>query len=68
MYRELLAHSDLLLWPQIGLAIFFVTFVAVLAQVFIVHRRGRGLEHISELPLQDDETLVPASERTSRHG
>jgi cbb3-type cytochrome oxidase subunit 3 len=57
MYQKLLSGSDLLILPQIGLAIFFLTFVAVLAHVVIAHRKGDRLAHMAELPLDDTEIV-----------
>lgn len=66
MYQKLLAGSDLLLLPQIGLAIFFLTFVAVLAHVVITRRKGESFDRVAELPLEDHETATPAGARGER--
>jgi len=63
MYQKLLSGSDLLILPQIGLAIFFLTFIAVLVHVVIAHRKGDRLQRMAELPLDDQETATPKNAR-----
>ncbi len=55
MFQEFFARSDLLFWPLVGLAIFFLTFLGVLAYVFFGMKKGRALDRIASLPLEDDQ-------------
>jgi hypothetical protein len=52
MYRQLLEHSSLLIFPLIALGLFLATFIAQV--VFTYARRKDAYEHISSLPLGDD--------------
>lgn len=55
MIRDFLAQSDLLIWPQVALVIFFAVFVGgVLFAAFGL--RGREEERrIASLPLEGEE-------------
>ncbi|MBZ0267419.1 CcoQ/FixQ family Cbb3-type cytochrome c oxidase assembly chaperone [bacterium] len=55
MFHDYLTRSDLLIWPLIGLAIFFTVFVGVLVRVILSGRRPRTLADLTALPLADDE-------------
>jgi cbb3-type cytochrome oxidase subunit 3 len=67
MYQEFYAGSDLLVFPLIGLGIFFVAFVAVIVYVLFFMRRGRELDRIASLPLDDDD-LPNSRMETVDHG
>jgi cbb3-type cytochrome oxidase subunit 3 len=56
-YKEWFAQSDLLMWPIVGLVIFFTVFLAVVVRVLRKGARGGGsLDRIASLPLADEET------------
>ena len=54
MYQEYLAQSDHLIWPLIGLLIFVLLFVGVLAYVFLGLRDQDKVNEIAALPLAED--------------
>ena len=54
MYQEYLSRSDHLIWPLIGLLIFVLLFVGVLAYVFLGLRDKSKVDEIAALPLADD--------------
>ena len=54
MYQEYLSKSDHLIWPLIGLLIFVLMFVGVLAYVFLGLRDKDKVDEIAALPLADD--------------
>ncbi|MFH1845138.1 MAG: hypothetical protein ABIF77_18275 [bacterium] len=54
MFQQFYAGSDLLIWPLVGLGIFFVTFVAVLLYVLVFLRGSKSVDHLAALPLEDD--------------
>lgn len=54
MYKEFYSHSELMNWPLVGLSIFFLTFLAVLAYVFFGLRKSREIDRMAALPLDDD--------------
>ncbi len=59
-YSEWLSRSELLLWPMIGLVIFFIAFLIVLARVFGGMRKNReALHHVATLPLDEEESPLP---------
>jgi len=60
MFLEFLAQEDLLVWPVLGLIIFFTVFVGVLVQVFLPGRRSETLTRLTALPLADDEQSLPS--------
>jgi len=55
MFHDYLSRSDLLIWPLVGLAIFFTVFVGVLVRVVLSGRRPRTLADLTALPLVDDD-------------
>lgn len=55
MFHDYLSRSDLLVWPLVGLAIFFTVFLGVLVRVFLIGRRPGRLASLTALPLADDE-------------
>jgi hypothetical protein len=60
MFLEFLAQQDLLVWPVVGLVIFFTVFVAVLVRLALGGRRPGVLAEITALPLEDDERSFPS--------
>ena len=60
MFLEFLAQQDLLVWPIVGLVIFFTVFVGVLVRLAVAGRRPGGLPEITALPLEDDERSLPS--------
>jgi len=54
MFREFLARSSHLTWPQIALVIFFGVFLGVI--VFLVWSvvRKKSFDEVASLPLEDD--------------
>ena len=60
MFKEYFAQSDHLIWPLVGLLIFVLLFVGVLAYVFLGLRDQDKVDEIAALPLADD-----AEERTN---
>jgi hypothetical protein len=63
MYAQWFAGSDLLVWPLIGLGIFFVTFVAVLIWIFVGMRDTRRTGALAAMPLRDDDRDFPGRAR-----
>jgi hypothetical protein len=64
MFADWLRGSDLLVWPLVGLAIFFVAFLIVLARVAF-GMRGTQVSRVASLPLADDER-IPGEGRAER--
>ena len=63
MYKELLSQSGYLVWPLVALVIFFVTWIVVLINVGMSHRRGDRLDVLANLPLSsDDESEKPEAQ------
>lgn len=54
MYQEFYANSEHLIWPLVGLVIFVLMFVGVLAYVFLGLRDKDKVAEIAALPLADD--------------
>jgi cbb3-type cytochrome oxidase subunit 3 len=54
MYQEFYAKSEHLIWPLVGLVIFVLMFVGVLAYVFLGLRDKDKVAEIAALPLADD--------------
>lgn len=54
MYSQFYADNPLLFWPLVGLAIFVVSFVAVLFYVVVGLRDESKVEHLARLPLDTD--------------
>lgn len=54
MYSQFYADNPLLFWPLVGLAIFVVSFVAVLLYVVIGLRDKSKVERLARLPLDAD--------------
>lgn len=64
MFREFYANSDHLIWPTLGLLIFSVIFIGVLAYVFLGLRDKQKIDEIAALPLEPDtQELGPADGR-----
>lgn len=55
MFQEFFADSTLLGWPLIGLAVFVVSFIAVLIHVVFGLRDADKRHHIASLPLEDED-------------
>jgi len=54
MFQDYFAQSDHLIWPLIGLVIFVLLFVGVLAYVFLGLRDKEKVDEIAALPLVED--------------
>ena len=54
MFQDYFAQSDHLIWPLIGLIIFVLLFVGVLAYVFLGLRDKDKVDELAALPLADD--------------
>jgi cbb3-type cytochrome oxidase subunit 3 len=54
MFQDYFAQSDHLIWPLIGLVIFVLLFVGVLAYVFLGLRDKEKVDEIAALPLAED--------------
>ena len=54
MYQEFYANSEHLIWPLVGLLLFVLMFVGVLAYVFLGLRDQDKVDEIAALPLADD--------------
>jgi len=54
MYADFYAQNPLLFWPLVGLAIFVISFAAVLLYVFLGLRDRRKVEYMAALPLEPD--------------
>lgn len=52
MYRQLLEHSSLLIFPLIALVLFLTTFVAQVIRTY--SRRAESYDRAASLPLGDD--------------
>ncbi len=56
MFQDYFAQSYHLIWPLVGLVIFVLFFVGVLAYVFLGLRDKDKVDEIAALPLADDST------------
>jgi hypothetical protein len=54
MFAEYYAQNPLLFWPLVGLAIFLVSFTAVLLYVFVGLREKSKVDYLAALPLEPD--------------
>ncbi|MEN8006125.1 MAG: CcoQ/FixQ family Cbb3-type cytochrome c oxidase assembly chaperone [Candidatus Krumholzibacteriota bacterium] len=54
MFQEFYAQSDHLIWPLIGLLIFVLFFVGVLAYVFLGLRDKEKVDRMAALPFAED--------------
>lgn len=54
MFQDYFANSNHLIWPLIGLIIFILLFVGVLAYVFLGLRDKEKVDEIAALPLAED--------------
>ncbi len=54
MFQEYFANSEYLIWPMVGLMIFVMLFLGVLAYVFFGLRDKDKVDEIAALPLADD--------------
>ena len=54
MFQEYFANSEHLIWPMVGLLIFVMLFLGVLAYVFFGLRDQDKVDEIAALPLADD--------------
>ena len=59
MFQQFYADNPLLFWPLVGLAIFVVSFAAVMLYVLIGLRDPGKVEHLAALPF-DSESDLPA--------
>lgn len=58
MYQEWYQGSPHLIWPLVGLGIFFLAFLAVLFYVLVALRKSPMVDRMAALPLDEDETIV----------
>ncbi|MBD3220359.1 hypothetical protein GF314_03875 [bacterium] len=54
MFQQFFQDSPLLVWPLVGLAVFLLSFIAVLLHVAFGLRDRRKRDHIASLPLDDE--------------
>lgn len=54
MFQQFFQDSTLLMWPLVGLAVFVLSFIAVVFYVVFGLRDARKRDHIASLPLDDD--------------
>ena len=47
MYQEWYQQSPHLIWPMVGLGIFFLSFLGVLFYVFVVMRKNPMVDHMA---------------------
>ncbi len=57
MFQEFYQASPHLIWPLVGLGIFFFTFLAVLIYVGVVLRNNPVVDRMAALPLEDDDPV-----------
>jgi cbb3-type cytochrome oxidase subunit 3 len=62
MYQEFFAKSDLLVWPVLGLLIFVMIFVGVLAYVFLGLRDKDKIDHMASLPFDGEPEIESGSD------
>lgn len=55
MFRDVMQNASLETFAEIGLLIFFVGFLLILAQAFLIKRKDA--DHLSALPLADDDGM-----------
>lgn len=53
MIRDIVQAADMDLYPQIGLALFLISFVAILIRVFVMSKAAA--HHAAHLPLRDEQ-------------
>lgn len=63
MFQEYFAGSNHLIWPLLGLLIFVVIFIGVLAYVFLGLRDKEELRDIAALPLAHDDAPLDSTNR-----
>ena len=66
MKKEMLSQVDDLTWPIIALLIFVVAFSAVVIRVMRKGATHPEYVHLSNLPLQDDATLMERDDAASQ--
>ena len=54
MFQDYFANSDQLMWPLVGLIIFVIFFVGVLAYVFLGLRDKEKVDRMAALPFAED--------------
>lgn len=64
MFQEFFAKSDLLVWPVIGLLIFVMIFVGVLAYVFLGLRDKDKIDHMASLPFDSESEVADGVEKS----
>ena len=52
MFKDVLRHSDLATWAEMGLVIFFITFIATL--LWALTRKRADVNHWAALPLEGE--------------
>jgi cbb3-type cytochrome oxidase subunit 3 len=60
VFQEFFAKSDHLIWPLLGLVIFVLIFIGVLAYVFLGLRDRDKIDAIAALPLESDSGVDSA--------
>lgn len=68
MFQQFFRNSELLIFPVVGLIIFFLSFVGVLAYVFIGLRNKDKVRRIASLPLEGDDGPAALGPRAQRGG
>lgn len=58
MYRQLLEHSSLLVFPLFALVLFLLTFIAQVVRTFA--RRAESYADAAALPLLDEKPKEPS--------
>lgn len=68
MFAEFYSGNPLLFWPLVGLAIFVVSFTAVLVYVFVGLREKSKVDYLASLPLESDSELSVQSREAGVSG
>lgn len=67
MFAEYFAQkSDLMVWPLVALAIFFIAFLIVLVRVAAGFRKRTRMDHVARLPLEPDAPPPPGGVHEGR--
>ena len=62
MFQDFFAKSDLLVWPVMGLLIFVLIFVGVLAYVFLGLRDKDKIDRMASLPFVPESDYEDGAE------
>jgi len=66
MFREFLARSAHLTWPQVALVIFFTFFLGVLVFLGWTFLRRKKYDEVASLPLEEDDAELPVDDAPER--